>query len=237
MAAKKVKGSALSPFEQIAGGVLFFAYLLVLPFIRDGLFRAIEHLMGAPISQSLEYNIYYYILFIITLLIFYHYIGATSRHFFGSANQTFATAGLGLVFFYGLNELLYRVTGVLMGNTVNLNDYSISAQISDAPRNTVLIVVLIAPFIEEVLFRGYVFGSLKGRSRSLAYVVSCLLFAFLHVWQFVGGDVLSLNRAVLLIQYLVPGAVLAWAYDRSGNLWGPLLLHVAANALQVWLHW
>ena len=76
-----------------------------------------------------------------------------------------------------------------MGGTAwNLNDVSISAQISGEPRTTVLIVVFLAPFIEEVLFRGYVFGSLRDHSRVVAYVVSCVLFAFLHVWQFAAGD-------------------------------------------------
>ena len=140
------------------------------------------------------------------------------------------------MFFYGLNELLYRTAHVLFGHTLNLNDYAVSAQVDDAPRITLLIVVLIAPFIEEVLFRGYVFGSLKGHSRALAYVVSCVLFAFLHVWQFAGGG-LSFSRALLLVQYLVPGAVLAWSYDRSGNLWAPILIHMSANALHVWASW
>ena len=234
MATKKVKGVSLTPFERIGGGVLFALYLLVLPFIRDGLFRAAEHLLGTTISRSAEYNLYYYILFVIILLVFYHYVGATTSYFFGTLTDTLAAAGTGLVFFYGLNELLYRTAHVLFGHTLNLNDYAVSAQVDDAPRITLLIVVLIAPFIEEVLFRGYVFGSLKGHSRALAYVVSCVLFAFLHVWQFAGGG-LSFSRVLLLVQYLVPGAVLAWSYDRSGNLWGPLLIHVAANALHVWL--
>ena len=41
---------------------------------------------------------------------------------------------------------------------------------------------------------------------------------------------------VLLVQYLVPGLVLAWTYDRCGSLWGPILLHMAVNALSVWLN-
>ena len=99
---------------------------------------------------------------------------------------------------------------------------------------TVLNLVLIAPFIEEVLFRGYVFGGLKGHGAPVAYGVSCFLFAFLHVWQFLGGGCFSLSGVILLIQYLAPAAVLAWAYDRSGNLWGSLLLHVIVNGMYAW---
>ena len=72
------------------------------------------------------------------------------------------------------------------------------------------------------------------RSRAAAYLVSCLLFALLHVWQFavVNRD---LTYFLLMVQYLVPGLVLAWAYEHSGTLWASVALHAVANALSVWL--
>ena len=82
--------------------------------------------------------------------------------------------------------------------------------------------------MEEVLFRGLVFGGLREKSRWIAYLASCLLFALLHVWQFA-----VVNRDIayflLMVQYLVPGLVLAWACEHSGTL------HAAANALAVWM--
>ena len=78
------------------------------------------------------------------------------------------------------------------------------------------------------------FGNLKGKSRTVAYLVSCLLFALLHVWQFavVNRD---LTYFLLMVQYLVPGLVLAWVYDHSGTLWTSIGLHAAANALSAWV--
>ena len=91
-----------------------------------------------------------------------------------------------------------------------------------------------APFVEEVLFRGLIFGGLRDKSRGIAYAVSCLLFALLHTWQLAAA---SWDPAYLLlvVQYLVPGAVLAWSYEHSGTLWTSVALHAAANALSVWL--
>ena len=85
---------------------------------------------------------------------------------------------------YGLNELVFRLSNLLINNRTNLNNNTISAQIDDAPAMTVVIVILLAPFVEEVLFRVLVFGNLKGKSRAAGYLVRCLLFALLHVWQF-----------------------------------------------------
>ncbi len=233
--AKKTASPWLTDFERIAGGVFFLLYLIVFPLLMGWIFRGVELLLGISLSQSEENALYYYVAFVLTILIFYNFIGKTTHRFFSGLGHTLAAAGVGIVAFYGLNELLYRLTSVALGNQLNLNDITISAQIHDAPRPTLLIVIFIAPFVEEVLFRGYVFGMLRGHSKILAWGVSCVLFAFLHVWQLAAGS-WSLWTVVLLVQYLVPGLVLAWTYDRCGSLWGPILLHMAVNALSVWLN-
>ena len=84
-----------------------------------------------------------------------------------------------------LNEVTGRVLGLLRAGQVNLNDQAILARLGAAPRSTVLIVVFLAPVVEEALFRGYVFGNLREYSRGAAYVVSCLFFASIDVGQFV----------------------------------------------------
>ena len=61
-------------------------------------------------------------------------------------------------------------------------------QFAAAPQATVLILVVLMPLIEEVLFRGLVFGGIRPRSRFAAYAASCLLFALLHVWQYAVGS-------------------------------------------------
>lgn len=55
-------------------------------------------------------------------------------------------------------------------------------------------------------------------------------FALLHVWQFAaaGRDPAYLLPAV---QYVVPGLVLAWTYERSGTLWGSVLVHSIVNGI------
>ena len=230
--AKRKSASYMTPGEQIAGTVFFVIYLVVLPFATAPLFRLAERLLDASISPSLQNAIYYYTLFAVTLIIFHSFLGRTTRNFADNLGNACKSILVGLIALYGLNELVYRLTRMLVNNHTNLNDTTISAQIHDAPRVTLLIVIFLAPFVEEVLFRGLVFGNLKSKSRTVAYVVSCLLFALLHVWQFavVRQDI---TYFLLMVQYLVPGLVLAWAYDHTGTLWSSILLHAAANALRV----
>ena len=230
--AKKKTSPYMTPGEQIAGTVFFVIYLVVLPFAAGPLFRLAGRLLDVTISAALQNGIYYYVLFAVTVLIFHKFLARTCRNLADNLGGACRMLLVGLVALYGLNELAYRLTNLVITNRTNLNDTAISAQMDSAPYMTLLIVVLLAPFVEEVLFRGLVFGNLKGKSRPVAYVVSCALFALLHVWQFavVYQDV---TYFLLMLQYLVPGAVLAWVYDRSGTLWTSIALHALTNALSV----
>lgn len=230
---RRKSAAYMSAGEQIAGTVLFVIYLLVLPFVTTPLFRLIGGLLGVTISTGLQNILYYYILFAATVIIFHGFLGRTSRHFAENLGGACKFMAIGLVALYGLNELVYRLTRLVVSNQTNLNDTTISAQIEDAPHMTLLIVIFLAPFVEEVLFRGLVFGGLRGKSVLLAYAVSCALFALVHVWQFVVQS-RDLTYFLLMVQYLVPGLVLAWTYEHSGTLWTAIALHAAANALSVW---
>ena len=199
------------------------------------LFRSLdllERLLGTRLGESVRNAIYYYVVFALVVIVFWGYLGRTTRAFLDRPGGVLASAGLGLVAFYGLNEICGRLLGLVLEGQVNLNDEAIVGRMVDAPRTTILIVVVLAPVVEETLFRGYVFGNLREVHRGLAYLASCLLFALLHVWQFAAarGD---LTYLLLMVQYLVPGAVMAWTYERSGSLWGSVLLHGVVNGLAV----
>ena len=84
--------------------------------------------------------------------------------------------------------------------------------------------------MEEILFRGLVFGNLRSRSRVLAYTVSCLLFALLQARQTLLTQQNAASLA-LVLQSMVPDLVLAGVYEYAGTLWAAVGLHAAFNAL------
>ena len=234
MARKTAATTSMSHTERLAGTIFFVVYLLVMPLLADRFFALLEVLLDTQIDAGLQNALYYYILFAVTLIIFHGCIAATTTKFFDSLNRSFTTLFLALLVFYGANELIYRLFHVFFHSRVNLNDTTIAAQVSAAPRTTALIVVFLAPFVEEVLFRGLVFGCIREKSRVVAYAVSALLFAFLHVWTF-ALSAWDLSYLTLMLQYLVPGLVFAWAFDRSGTLWTSILLHAIVNALALYV--
>ncbi len=88
---------------------------------------------------------------------------------------------------------------------------------------TAVVVMLVAPVLEEMLFRGVILRSFLGQySRRKAIVASAILFGLAHMnlYQFISA--------------LVLGLVLGWLYERSRSLIPCILLHGAYNCA-VWL--
>lgn len=82
------------------------------------------------------------------------------------------------------------------------------------------IVVLLAPFAEEIFFRGF------------------LLPAFANRWGFLAGAIIS--SGLFGISHVAPGSIVpafmsgmlfAWLYHRTGSLWNTTIAHGAQNAL------
>lgn len=231
--AKRGVDLGMTRLEKILGSGLLAVYLVVLPLGAGPMFDLIERLLGIVISDSVRNAAYYYILFALVLIAFWGYLGRSARGMFDHLGTALLSVGIGLIAFYGLNEIVWRILKLLDLGRDNLNDQAILARIGAAPYSTILILVFLAPVIEEAVFRGYIFGNLREASRTAAYLISCLLFAFLHVWQFV---VLNhdFSYLVIMVQYFVPGLVMAWTFEKSGSLWGSILLHCIVNGLSVW---
>lgn len=88
---------------------------------------------------------------------------------------------------------------------------------------TALLVCVMAPIAEELLFRGFLFGALRERMHVvLAIVVSGVVFALVHV---AGSPVEFLPALAAL------GAGLAWLYHQTGSLYPCIALHAINNSI------
>lgn len=83
---------------------------------------------------------------------------------------------------------------------------------------------VVAPIGEEFFFRGFLYNAAKKRYGVIAGIIlSSAVFALVH-----GGP--------LLIPSVFPvGLVLAYAYEKSGNLWTSVIMHGTFNGLQLFL--
>ncbi|CAA2102533.1 CPBP family intramembrane glutamic endopeptidase [Variovorax paradoxus] len=97
-------------------------------------------------------------------------------------------------------------------------EQSYFSRMADGSVAAVLAVCVMAPMLEEMLFRGIVLrGFLRRYPRWQAIFMSALLFgaAHMNIYQFVVGFVM--------------GTVLAWLYERTRSLIPCIALHAAYN--------
>jgi membrane protease YdiL (CAAX protease family)/uncharacterized RDD family membrane protein YckC len=82
---------------------------------------------------------------------------------------------------------------------------------------------MVAPFVEELLFRGVVFGWMRGRMPvGFAVVGSALVFASAHILYL---------QWTLLPPVFALGCVLALAYHYSRSLWPGIVIHASINTV------
>src|SRR3546814_7665495 len=85
------------------------------------------------------------------------------------------------------------------------------------PALLLLVVALLAPAYEELLFRRVLFGRLWAAGRPLlGIVLSSVAFACMHELPGTGGNGL-LAGALLWTCYAMMGALFAWVYRRTGR--------------------
>lgn len=91
----------------------------------------------------------------------------------------------------------------------------------------VVYVVVIAPLLEEICFRGIAMGCLIGRGMDprLAVLLTSLVFTALH-YQYTPLGMLAV---------FIPALFLGWLRIASGTVSVPIAAHMAANAFSLWL--
>lgn len=92
------------------------------------------------------------------------------------------------------------------------------------------LALFIAPIVEETLFRGVVFGSLRAGSRALAYAASTLLFSLYHVWQYALAYA-DVSVLIYAVQYVPVSLALCWCYERTESVWPPVFVQMILNAV------
>lgn len=88
----------------------------------------------------------------------------------------------------------------------------------------IVTALLIAPMIEEILFRGYLLQNLRVNwGKAIAVSISAAFFALFHF-----------QLASFFFLYLL-GLLLGWIYLKSNSVWPCILFHIVNNGLALLL--
>ena len=223
-----MKNVALFPDRQRAAWG--FRYLLFQLLVLPTLLSWLNTMFGMPLDEGKLNMLYYTVNFAVLVGIFRRFLNASLRCAIENISSVLLAAVIGFLAHQFSSTALGMVIMGLFPGFANVNDANIAAMAQGNFSMWAFATVVLVPPAEELLFRGVLFGGLYSRHKVLAWVLSVLGFALVHVIGYIGyfpWDVLL----ICTLQYLPAGICFAGAYLFSGNILTPILMHAALNAL------
>ena len=127
--------------------------------------------------------------------------------------------GCGLMLVSLLINATYSAFLAVFGLRAQVDLVPIFAELT-SPWWLLLAGIVVAPIVEELFFRGFVYAGLAQRySWRKAALISSALFALIHL------------QPLAFVPIFVLGYIFAYLYQRSGSIWPAVLMHVTTNAL------
>jgi membrane protease YdiL (CAAX protease family) len=127
--------------------------------------------------------------------------------------------GCGLMLASLLFNMVYATFLGLFGLQIQ-PDISLIFNQTDYPLLLLFGGAVIAPVVEEIFFRGFIFAGLKQRWHwPIAGAVSALLFAIAHIVP------------TSFLPIFILGFIFSFLYHISGSIWPAILMHMLTNTL------
>ena len=141
-----------------------------------------------------------------------------------------ALLALSLLISFGIAMVLSVLENI---TDLNLGEHAIDQLFEQYPPAFILIVVaVLAPVIEELIFRGPLYLFRKSRFFALIYYFLTLVFGFYHITNFEITPTVILFSPVLVSPQLCIGFILGYIRVKLGLIWA-ILLHSIYNTILV----
>lgn len=223
------------PFEnpmnrgaKIAGWIYLPIHVVLLPVFLGSILLLVSGKMPSEVAC----NIWYYAIgLVFTLFAMWKFLRRSYENMLDRLTYSLAM----ILVAYAVDAVLSLVLQLgmsLFGELPLPNNDAVLNLAGQDYRRMIAVAVIMAPIVEECLFRGVIFGSIRQKSRFWAYLVSVLLFSLYHVWQY--ALVYAEPRYLLsALQYVPVSVALAYCYDRTQSIWPPVFFHMFINALSL----
>ena len=219
----------LSDREIRSGWILLIAVFFCVPYLLS----ALNQQLAVPFDTVTLNLIYHTVNFVGCLTVFYCFLKKSALQLKMQLKSILLNAVFGACIYFILVTVLSLFILWLKPDFINLNDQNISSQLSMQWFFVAIGTVFMAPFTEELLFRGHVFGSLYHKSPAADYIISMCLFSLVHILGYMGR--MDLTSLVLsFLQYLPAGWVMARAYARTNSIFTPILIHTIINVIGIY---
>lgn len=135
-----------------------------------------------------------------------------------------------IVAMYCFNILFSLIMRMIDGPITSNNQQSLSTQVNYNIPMYLVMTVVFAPILEEIVFRGGIFRSLRFKCGFwIAAIISSFLFGFVHVFSSLqAGDFQDL---IYLFLYGGLGMAFAYAYEYNKSIMACIIIHAIYNLI------
>lgn len=200
-------------------GIIFVYYLETIIFAN--LFRDCLNSSNSFISSTT--NLLIYILMVLIISLFFIPTLVDNFYDFKKENVKIAFKNWGLGFLCMFVSNIYLT--YFVGNMAT-NEASNRAFLTSNPITAILLMAIIAPILEELVFRLNIKKAFK--SKYIFCIVSGLIFGGLHLLS-----ATSLKELLYIIPYGSLGFFFAKACYETNNIYTSILMHMFHNSLSV----
>lgn len=141
-----------------------------------------------------------------------------------------ATAGIGIM--YLISYIANIIITLVLGNSDTASNQLLFESLME--KNLIFMAiqaVLFAPIVEELIFRGLIFRSIRGYNKYLAHFISAFLFGFIHIYQgLLAGD---FTQLLYLLSYGGMGFAFSLAYEKKKTICVPMIVHLLNNLISI----
>ena len=215
--------------QETLSGFLYFAFQLV---FLPSLLYAVNGMLKHPLNTAELNFVYYFLNFLAMLVLFHSFLGKSAAQVRQHPAYFCQAVILGLVAYYACFYAVDKAVSLLLPGFANQNDASIVSMLSQNRFLMLLGTVVLVPPFEECIFRGLIFRNLYKTSPWVAYTVSILAFAMIHIVGF-WGTYSPLEIVIAVLQYLPAGLCLAWSYTKAETIFAPIFIHAAVNTITI----
>ena len=198
----------------------FWSVMAMLPLhcvLLPRLLLVLNNVLNLGLSGA-RFNLLYYCMSFALVLVL------LGRYLLRSWRNLAENPGLCLALNFAVNLLMLLISP----SGSNPNQDTVNSLTAQDRSTMMAVAVLLAPVVEEAIFRGGIFCTIRRRSRIAAYVVTVLVFGLYHIASYIvsSGD---LRMLIYVIQYIPGGVALCWSYDKSGSIWTAIFFHMSYN--------
>lgn len=220
---EKIYQSALTRREAAAVLAFIPIQFLLLPYVLA------RFILSGALSET-RANFILYAVGVVYMLVFA--MDFLRRDFYTLCDRPVRT-GLQVLLSYGLMLVCNTLVGLILvalGFEENPNNAAVGELTKAASGTMTAMAVFLAPIVEEIIFRGGIFGLLRRHSRLWAYLGSILIFSLYHVWSYALYD---WKNFIFIIQYIPASWLLCRCYEKTESIWTPILLHMLINGISM----